>query len=301
VRSLYITSNLAKNAAAPAVLPLIRSRGSLGMDGDLDAVVGVLNRLAPGLSALGGGVGGRRLLELGPGRTAELSGAFVLAGAASAVGMDTIVQTPPEASGREHYSGLVERLGREDARPFVEAAGSTPERLRQRYAELGGAEWPSRFDAFDGARLPLEDASVDLVVSKSVLEHVPLQGVPGLLSELHRVLRPGGGMVHVIDLRDHMHVMGDRAVQGDWLDALRYPEWLFNAMFSRRSTAINRLREPQWRELVRAAGFEAARWELTRFPLPPGFDAGRLQPPWRDYGDDVLGVGWIDAALTKSE
>lgn len=35
-----------------------------------------------------------------------------------------------------------------------------------------------------------------------------------------------------IDLRDHLHVEGDHDVCGDWLEALRYPEWLRNAMTS---------------------------------------------------------------------
>ena len=298
MRGLYITSNLAKNAAAPVVLPLMRGRGSLGMDGDLDAVVSVLDRLAPGLAAVGG-LTGRSVLELGPGRTPELSAAFLLAGADQALGLDTIVQTPPDAGRRERYARLVQRLGQSDARGFLDAAGSSAESVRRRYAELDGGDWPARFEAFDGSRVPLPDASVDLVFSKSVLEHVPLDGVPALLGELARVVRPGGAMVHVIDLRDHMHVMGDQAVQGDWLDALRYPRWLFEAMFSRRSTAINRLREPEWRERFAAAGFEPVRWQLTRFPLPPGFEPDSLQEPWRGYDQETLGVGWIDAAVRR--
>jgi ubiquinone/menaquinone biosynthesis C-methylase UbiE len=50
-----------------------------------------------------------------------------------------------------------------------------------------------------GDPLPFADASVDLVVSRSVLEHV--EGVAGTLAEAHRVLRPGGRTIHVFASR----------------------------------------------------------------------------------------------------
>jgi ubiquinone/menaquinone biosynthesis C-methylase UbiE len=46
-----------------------------------------------------------------------------------------------------------------------------------------------------GDPLPFADASVDLVVSRSVLEHV--EGVSHTLAEAHRILVPGGRTIHV--------------------------------------------------------------------------------------------------------
>jgi SAM-dependent methyltransferase len=56
----------------------------------------------------------------------------------------------------------------------------------------------SYFDValYDGVHLPLEDASVDVVYSSNVFEHV--QDVPGLLADCRRVLAPGGRAVHVL-------------------------------------------------------------------------------------------------------
>jgi len=45
------------------------------------------------------------------------------------------------------------------------------------------------------------DASVDLVLSSSVLEHV--RDLRQLMNELRRVLRPAGAMLHLVDYRDH--------------------------------------------------------------------------------------------------
>ena len=152
---------------------------------------------------------------------------------------------------------------------------------------------------FAGARLPVPTGSLDLIVSKSVLEHVSGRDLPTLVGEMNRALRADAGMAHLIDLRDHMHVSGDDGVRGDWLDALRYPDWLFRAMFSRRPTGINRLRSSEWRRLLEDRGFSMAAWETTRFPLPPGFDKASLQEPWRSYDDATLSIAWLCVGARK--
>jgi ubiquinone/menaquinone biosynthesis C-methylase UbiE len=49
---------------------------------------------------------------------------------------------------------------------------------------------------YDGRTIPLPDASIDVVFSSNVLEHVPDLG--RMHSEIHRVLAPGGYCVHVL-------------------------------------------------------------------------------------------------------
>jgi ubiquinone/menaquinone biosynthesis C-methylase UbiE len=48
-------------------------------------------------------------------------------------------------------------------------------------------------------RLPMPDASVDLIMSRALLEHV--DGVPAAIREMARVLRPGGSTLHLVPCR----------------------------------------------------------------------------------------------------
>ena len=60
--------------------------------------------------------------------------------------------------------------------------------------EVGDSEYETRADVelriFDGVALPFEDASVDVVFSKQVLEHV--ERPHELVADVARVLKPGG-------------------------------------------------------------------------------------------------------------
>lgn len=59
-------------------------------------------------------------------------------------------------------------------------------------------------------RLPFADASVDLVTSRSVLEHLPDLGA--FFAEAARVLRPGGEMIHTFPCRFAPFALLNRAL-----------------------------------------------------------------------------------------
>ena len=63
---------------------------------------------------------------------------------------------------------------------------------------------PTNFDylvPWDSSAHPA--ASVDIVISRAVLEHVPPAAIRQAVGEFDRILRPGGAMCHVIDNSDH--------------------------------------------------------------------------------------------------
>jgi SAM-dependent methyltransferase len=57
-------------------------------------------------------------------------------------------------------------------------------------------------------RLPVPDASVDLIMSRALLEHV--NGVPAAIREMARVLRPGGVAFHLVPCRYSLFGIGAR-------------------------------------------------------------------------------------------
>jgi SAM-dependent methyltransferase len=290
--------HLVKNALAPVVRTLRPGRGALGMDGAHGPIANTLEWLALPIEKLDVSFMGAQVLELGPGRTPHVCGAAVLAGATAATGVDVVGHLDRESDRAERLAPLLDILSSGRADTWCRATGTDIGQARRRAATFG-ARWPVSFPTFDGQVLPLPDTSVDLVISKSALEHVPWRQVEPQLGDLYRVLRPGGVMVHIIDLRDHFHMKGDHGVSGDWLEALRYPQKLYDAMFSNRSTNINRLRASEWLDAFADAGFETEYEEREVFPLPDDFDPSQLQARWRGLERSELEVGYLTLGLRK--
>lgn len=65
--------------------------------------------------------------------------------------------------------------------------------------DVEGGEGTGRFypvSTYDGVHLPFPDRSFDVVFSSNVLEHV--KDLPGLFTEMKRVLKPAGRMIHIL-------------------------------------------------------------------------------------------------------
>lgn len=111
--------------------------------------------------------------------------------------------------------------------------------------------------------------SADFIYSLSVLEHVPVDDIPGLLSNLVADLSPGGTMVHAIHLEDHRDIQGAPfPFLAD--EGVRYGR-------SEQSDHGNRVRRSGWRHLFDALDDFEWRfiYEFSRLdkPLPETIDA----------------------------
>ncbi len=108
-----------------------------------------------------------------------------------------------------------------------------------------------RYILYDGKHVPMDNESVDIIVSYTVYEHIRYPKLQ--VEETFRLLRPGGLAIHRIDLGDHFSY----GVNEDLLfNCLRYPKWLWEAMTFNRSAYINRVRYSEWIDLHKGAGFE---------------------------------------------
>lgn len=101
----------------------------------------------------------------------------------------------------------------------ADVSSSSLAEARERLALHGAVvEW---LQLVEGAPLPLEDASIDVIHSSGVIHHTP--DPPAILREFRRILRPGGHaqvMVYNYDsLHLHLHVAWVlRMVQGRYTD-----------------------------------------------------------------------------------
>jgi hypothetical protein len=120
--------------------------------------------------------------------------------------------------------------------------------LEARLRRLYGIQYTAPADA---RRTGLEDGSIDLMCTTSVLEHVPVGALTEIFREAHRICHTKSVNSHVVDYTDH-YAHSDATI--GIYNFLRFTddEW------QRFNPAIhyqNRLRHADYGELFRAQGF----------------------------------------------
>lgn len=110
----------------------------------------------------------------------------------------------------------------------------------------------------DCRSLSLESATLDVVTSRSVLEHIPPPVIESIFQESYRLLRPGGLVCHFVDNSDHWE-HGDKSISR--VNFLRYSDRIFRLTYLNSLNYQNRLRHSQYIEILRRAGFEMLRAE----------------------------------------
>lgn len=248
--------------------PLAARHGKLSPANPL-AVLAQLRPLLQLAQAQGfAGLAGARVLDLGAGLFYPLSSSVLLYanGAREAIAFEpwpihadfaasalqTLVLALLDEPERFALPGvdpatLAPRLAQLDLRQLAQRLQAGQGEL-----ELGGVRLLRSLDALPGA-------SLDLVFSNSVLEHI--DDLPASLARQHALLRAGGMACHTVDFADHRHYADRRVhplqlLQDGVLDA------------------INGLRPPPMEALFLAAGFQAIKQPKLAFP-PGVFDPAR--------------------------
>jgi SAM-dependent methyltransferase len=113
-----------------------------------------------------------------------------------------------------------------------------------------------------------------LVVSATVLEHIPRDIVRRSIAQTFRLLRPGGHCAHGIDLGDHLAYY-DPAIHC-LKNYLRYSDRTWRLVFDNDIQYINRIRPAEWLSIFRDAGFEPLKQhrntiDLTGVPIAEPF------------------------------
>ncbi len=110
----------------------------------------------------------------------------------------------------------------------------------------------------DASQTGFSTASFDIVFSNLVLGEIPIKSLDAIFSEAYRVIRPGGFMLHVIDLGDQF-AGGQTGITK--VNFLKFSE----KEFSKYNSVINfqnRLRAPDYRQLFEKHGFKILCWHI---------------------------------------
>ena len=223
-------------------------------------------------------VRGLRLLELGPG---EVLSSAVVARAAGAAAMTLIDAGDFTLPTVDRYREIA-RLGSARFGGPVDLDGVTdvPGVLARCGAQL-------LTDGLASLR-SLPTATVDVVWSHTMLEHVRADELPDLLRELRRVLAPGGVASHQVDLQDHLDYS---------LNNLRFSERAWESpVIARSECYTNRVGYAELLTMFDAAGFAVEVVRVDRWRAVPT-PRRHLAPRFRTRTDDDLRVRVFDVLL----
>lgn len=186
---------------------------------------------------------GARVLEFGTGWLPLIPLLFHLAGARACILAD-IERLMDEDTIALAQRRLTERAEEIDAALGIDATDIAPRLATARF----DYRVPWRANAHP-------DDDVDLVISRTVFEHVPVAALRAFLADFFRILRPGGLTCHVIDNSDHWQHGKPGASRVGFL-AFEEETWLWRLAQVNRQSYQNRLRHSDYRSLRREAGFE---------------------------------------------
>jgi SAM-dependent methyltransferase len=115
---------------------------------------------------------------------------------------------------------------------FYGISDNTPERF-MRNASIAGVASRARAQVGDARSIPLADAAYDGVISSYAIDHLRRGDIPTALSEVHRLLKPGGEFLLAV-------------VNVDWWMILVSPPIAHHP----------RADPERWHQMLRAAGFD---------------------------------------------
>jgi SAM-dependent methyltransferase len=203
------------------------------------------------------GLAGATLLEMGTGWYPTFPFCLYLAGAGRVYTVDLNPHLKPEMvialADRlaSHVPLIAKEAGKLD-RDVDLAQLALVEALRKGASVEEATKGVVKYEApADASKTGLADASIDVVFSNSVLEHVPGPVIEDCLREAMRILRPGAIVFHSVNCGDH-YAYADKAI--DQLHYLQYSD----AQWKKWNNGFlyqNRLRAVDFTDMARRAGF----------------------------------------------
>jgi hypothetical protein len=256
----------------------------------------------------------RAVAELGPGESIGVGLCALLSGANRYAGLDVAAFSNPERNQRilnELIPLFQERAGYSDKgwpdiSPYLDAR-SFPNHLLSEEALRAALQFHRLAQIRNAISEPsvgnpivaeycapwsdprvVEENSVDLIISHSVLEHVV--DLPGTYRALYQWLKPGGWMSHQIDLKSH-------GVTRRWNGFRACSERMWSVAVGRRPYMINRQPASAHLRLMQEAGFRLVTHQ--KFTRLDGIGRDELAPRWSDISDEDLNCSGVYVIATK--
>lgn len=220
---------------------------------------------------------GRTVLELGPGNSYTLAFNFLLSGAKKTV----LVDKYPRRFDTNHQKEFLEK----EIKFFKKKYNRSLKGIITKAGKANKAKILSIKASAEKMRTVKTDSS-DIIVSISVLEHI--KDLEKAFREMHRVLKPGGLMIHKIDLRDHYNFNKP-------LMFLKYSKKTWeNWMTKEGYSYTNRLRADDIIKMVKYEGFKVVKTRKDK--LQKKVDYNNVH---KDYTGKDLRTLNLDVVLKK--
>lgn len=224
---------------------------------------------------------GLRILELGPGNSIA-TGLIAAAHGATAVLVDVGDFATDDVRFYVRLAGELRRRG--FSTPDINDCTSTTEVL-----DRCGAEYHS--NGLESLR-SIPSASIDLIFSQAVLEHVRSSVFEDTMVELRRILSPGATSSHRVDLRDHL---------GGGLDNLRFVPRIWESdFFADSGFYTNRMGLQQMRDVFMRTHECVDITRINRWDTLP-LRRDRMHRSFRERDDADLRVQGFDVTMRPAQ
>lgn len=228
-------------------------------------------------------IAGKDLAEIGSGWHPLLGPMF------SAMGANTVRLTDILPHIKTEFIDTVISFLLSRVKEISERSGVPAETLEKRLRELqpNGRDFRRIFQdhgityhaPLDFTKTGWPDGSLDMVYSNSCLVYIPELILRGVFSEMGRVVKQSGHIVHNLDPVD---------VLTSSINYLRYSEQEWERIGNCNLHHQNRLRPARFIKMAHDAGFRIVYEDRLPFPKPLKLDRAQLHPEFRDLPDSEL-------------
>jgi SAM-dependent methyltransferase len=149
----------------------------------------------------------------------------------------------------------------------------------------------------DARHTGLADASVDIVFSHNVIEHIPPAVIRDIFLEFKRILTPEGRMCHMIDNTDHW-AQHDTSIS--YANFYKFGDTQWNIFQINPLDYQNRMRHSEYLRLFAETGFNVLKDESwTDESLIPVINKMKIHPRFRALSVRDLAVMCTFVAASK--